>query len=318
MATRKLIKFGKNSFVVSLPKDWVQANNLQKGSELYVEQKPGSVILTSSKAAEEEHIGRIEVDGKTLDALETELTSAYKAGCTTIIITGKGLAEKSAGLKELIHYFAGAEIIEQDLHKIVIKDLIDVRQITLPNLINRLDMMVRSMFQDTLSKELVAAHILRDRDRDVNRIQLLVARVARLVMEKPALGNILSLSSQGAFYYDRIAWTLERIGDYLKRVNDDIIRSPPAAQRRLKNLLEEAFHEYVTTMKQYYQQSDQESLALHERVRKQLGAFTEMVRAAKGRDEILAMENIKNILRDLRIIQRITAEQAMRPLKKGV
>lgn len=317
MDIRKLIKFGKNSFVVSLPKDWVVANKLEKGSELFVEQKPGSVIITSSKATTEEHEGRINCDGKALTALETELTSCYKAGCTTIIITGKTLPEKAAEMKESIHYLAGAEIVEQDLHKIVIRDLIDIRQITLGALINRVDMMVRSMFQDTLSEEKVSAKVLRDRDKDVNRIQLLVARVARNVLEKPALGNILNLSPTEAFYYDRTAWTLERIGDYLKRVNDDILRCKPDAQNRLKTLLDKAYQKYLVTIKCYYTCAEARGLELHEEIRKMINEFSKHVRGAKDRDEVLALENIKNILRDLRIIQRITAEQVLRPSKSS-
>ncbi len=38
MEYRKLISFGKNSFVISLPKAWVRHSKLKKGDLIYVEE----------------------------------------------------------------------------------------------------------------------------------------------------------------------------------------------------------------------------------------------------------------------------------------
>ncbi len=308
MDSRKLIKFGKNSYVVSLPKDWVEANRLEKGAELFVEQKPGSVVISAGRAEERERIVRVSVDSKELRELEIELTSHYKAGYTTLILEGKDLQAHIAAIKSFILNLAGAEIVEQSLNRVVVKDLIDIRQIALPTLISRIDMMVRSMFQDALAKEPVPADVLRDRDKDVNRIQFLVARVARNVLENPAVGNVLDVSAVQAYYFDKVAWALERVGDYVKRIDDDMLRAPKQTQTRLKERLKEAYEIYLETLKTYYARDATKAVKLHDELLNMIGAYAGHVAAAKDRDEIRAMENMKNITRDLRMVLRATIE----------
>ncbi len=312
MATRKLIKFGRNSYVVSLPKEWVVQQQLQKGSELFLEEKPNSIIITTTTAAQRESVTRITADNKSFTMLETEVMASYKAGATSMIIIGEELPEKVGALKELFHYLAGAEVVEQELHKLVIKDLIDVRQVAIPTLLNRMDMMIRSMFQDTLGEEEIPASILRERDRDVNRLQLLIARVARIVLENPAIGTLLQLTPSDAFYQDRVSWTLERIGDYLKRLDDDLIRGEFDVRRRLKQRLKRVYERYLLTMRAFYKRDKEAAVTVHDEIREKLGTYTKQVYSSKDRDEVLALENIKNIMRDLRIILRITVEDAFR------
>ena len=47
MEFRKLIKFGKSSFVISLPKKWLEKNKLKKGDLLYVSENENGLSLTS-------------------------------------------------------------------------------------------------------------------------------------------------------------------------------------------------------------------------------------------------------------------------------
>ncbi len=306
--SRKLIKFGKNSYVVSLPKEWVETNRLEKGAELFVEQKPGSVVISASRTGEKERVAKVSVDGKGQRELEIELTSRYKAGYTTLILEGKDLQVHIAAIKSFILNLAGAEIVEQSLNRIVVKDLIDIRQIALPTLISRIDMMVRSMFQDALAKEPVPGTVLRDRDKDVNRIQFLVARVTRNVLENPAIGNALDVSAVQAYYFDKVAWALERIGDYVKRINDELDGRSKARQERIKGNLREAYGLYLQTMKAYYAKDDVRAVKIHEEILNHIGAQSNLIQRVKDHSELRGIANVRNVLRDLRMILRATIE----------
>jgi phosphate uptake regulator len=308
METRRLIRFGKNSYVISLPKGWVEANKLKKGAELFLEEKPGNVIISSTRAAQQERAAHISCEGKRIEDLQTEITSYYKAGCTTLVIEGRNLHQLVPDIKDYIHNLAGAEIIEQSRTRLVVKDLIDIQQVALPTLINRMDMMVRSMFQDALSIEGIDPQVLRDRDHDLNRLQLLVARIVRSVLENPAIGNLIGISIVDAHHLDDIAWSLERIGDYVKRANGDILRSSPAARKELRRFLKEAYDLYLLTMKNHYNRASEAAVKLHTDIVLHLSEFAKQVQEVTAREEVLALENIKNILRDLRIILRRTIE----------
>ena len=130
METRRLIKFGKNSYVVSLPKAWIEANRLEKGAALYLEQKPESVILFASQTRQPERILHLTCEGKRLQDLQTEITSYYKAGHTILIIDGKNLPEHIEAVRAFVHNLAGAEIVEQTRTRLVVKDLIEAGNVT--------------------------------------------------------------------------------------------------------------------------------------------------------------------------------------------
>jgi phosphate uptake regulator len=320
METRRLIKFGKNSYVVSLPKAWVEANRLRKGADIYLEEKPESVILFASQTRQPERVVRLSCEGKRLQDLQTEITSYYKAGHTTLIVEGRNLPEHIEAVRAFVHNLAGAEIVEQSRTRLVVKDLIDINQVALPTLVNRMDMMVRSMFQDALSGENAEPAVLRDRDKDLNRLQFLVARIVRNILENPAVGHQLNVTSVEAYTTDGIAKVLERIGDYLKRADGDLLRGSPAARARLRSYLKEAYETYLLSMKCYYDGSGEKAVRLHTDIVQLLSEFTLRVHAAKEKDEVLALENIKNIFRDLRHILRSTVESCepeAKPAKAG-
>ena len=53
MEYRKLMAFGNSSFIVSVPKAWVEKNRLKKGDVLMVEQKPNELILAPKMMAKD-------------------------------------------------------------------------------------------------------------------------------------------------------------------------------------------------------------------------------------------------------------------------
>ncbi len=309
MEKRKLIKFGSNSFVISLPRDWIAANKLKKGADLYLDEKPGSITVTPSSFSTEQKHAYLPCDGKTLQDIEIELLGYYKTNYSTFTIEGKTLPEHTAALKALLSNLTGVEIIEQHRTKIVAKDLLDVRQVTLPVLITRMDMMIRSMFQDALGEEEVSPDVLRERDRDVNRLHLLISRTVRGVYESPALGNILAVTPLDASYIGQVAWSLERVADYIKRIDDDMLRSPKNDRVVIKQLLKISFEQYLLTMKAYVKGDAELAVKTHADVLSQLTELTRHVLSTTRKDALLALENIKNVHRDLRIILRATIER---------
>ncbi len=310
MESRRLIKFGTNSHVISLPKHWLETHKLKKGDQLYLDEKPDSIILFATLRETAERTARIACDAPDLGRLRTEVASYYKAGYTTFLIEGRELPGVVDDLKEFIHNLAGLELVEQTRNKMVVKDLIDIKQIAPFTLINRIDVMIRSMFQDVIDG--VPSDVLRSRDKDVNRLQLLATRTMRSLIENPALSNALGVDTVSAYALERIAWALERIGDYLKRADGDIIRSAPEVQQQLRKLITRIYELYLSSMKAYNWLDRELAITIHQEVLDWLENFTKHVHAATQKDELLALENAKNILRDLRMVQRATIEMSLR------
>ena len=94
MEYRKLISFGKNSFVISLPKSWVRQNNLQKGVLIYVEEQENNLLLSlGSKQETVEKVKEIPADGKSVRRLKREIISAYIKDYKTIVLFGEELKD---------------------------------------------------------------------------------------------------------------------------------------------------------------------------------------------------------------------------------
>ena len=73
MAIRKLIKFGKSSYVISLPSEWIRRNKLEKGADILLDERDGMLrILPSSAKIEKKEIKSVEINVDKKDVSDIE------------------------------------------------------------------------------------------------------------------------------------------------------------------------------------------------------------------------------------------------------
>ena len=95
MEYRKLISFGKSSFVISLPKAWINKHKLSKGNLLYLQESETDLIISPKEHEEvEEREITINVDGKDIFFITREINAAYIENNRRIILKGKELEAK--------------------------------------------------------------------------------------------------------------------------------------------------------------------------------------------------------------------------------
>src|SRR3989338_5717746 len=85
---RKLISFGKGSYIVSMPKGWVEKNNLKKGDLISVSDDGVELVLSAGQQEKkpDSKEASIDVKGKSLDIIKSEIVSSYLNGYDTITI----------------------------------------------------------------------------------------------------------------------------------------------------------------------------------------------------------------------------------------
>src|SRR3990167_8755448 len=178
MEFRKLMAFGNSSFIVSVPKAWVEKNRLKKGDVLIVEQKPNEIILSAKDEGERRKFNEVTVnpDGKTFDEFKTEITSLYVNNYDIITVVN---VKDPAAVKEIFRYLVGMEVVEETASKIVAKDLLDIQEVSLENIVRRVDIIIRSMMTDCMELNPENAESVIGRDKEVNRLSLLGFRTAR-------------------------------------------------------------------------------------------------------------------------------------------
>jgi phosphate uptake regulator len=160
---RKLISFGKTSFVMSIPKSWIQKNSLEKGNLISVEEKEGNLVLMPHNEGEEEsHRKSIEVDVGGIDrtSIIYVIRSAYKIGYDDIkLIYGQPLAKhfrvnKNEKVISVVHEevnrLVGIEVVQQKENFCMIKDLSEPSSAEFDSALRRVFLLINDASKDLI------------------------------------------------------------------------------------------------------------------------------------------------------------------------
>jgi phosphate uptake regulator len=257
MEYRKLIKFGTNSIIISLPKNWVSKNRLKKGDSVVLDENSHNELLISPHSTKKKIEHReltIDITNKELPRLEKELISAYINNYAVIKIIGAGLKQKSQALRDMIHNLMALEIMEQTSTSITTKDFLDLENVSLENLLRKMDNVLRSMMADLklIAKEDLAEHIYQ-RDNDINRLYFLATRTKRFIAANPIIMKEMQLTTPQLFIIWNAIYHIERIGDRVKEISQLLTKMKN--KKKLNQLLStfaEVERFYLKTMKAHY------------------------------------------------------------------
>ena len=256
MHIRRLVKAGQASHTVSLPKEWLEKNKLGKGATLYIHEKsdhelvitphlPGEAVTGGHKAI------TIPVDGKALDTVQREITAAYVNNCKTIDLVGESIAQHAKEIRRMLHDFVALEVAEQTATKISAKDMLDLQEISVDKSIKRMDIIVRTMLQDTAStangKDLSeSVHV---RDYDVNRLYFLLTRLLKSALGNPALAAQFELSSNSVLDNWMLVHQLEQLADTVKALCKECAGLEAKQRKNVVSALLALEQDYLDAMK---------------------------------------------------------------------
>ncbi|HLC58712.1 MAG TPA: PhoU domain-containing protein, partial [Candidatus Nanoarchaeia archaeon] len=264
MIYRKLIKFGDSSFVISLPKEWIEKNVLKKGDVIGIEIGSKNELYVIPKSKPDREPTEIKIDLDKIDSPEgirTSIISAYLRNFDIIKITGSNLIDHSQNIRNYIHDLASVEIMEQDHTKITARCFFNSTNISIYSLIRRLDIMTRSMLND--AKASIKSDNLLDyayqKETDVTRLTFLILRTLRKSLNEPELASALKLQAVTILEYWQLVDFLEDIADHAKRVCKHLARGPVPDKEKLEKLFDVLIEHYENAMKAYY--TDNKELA---------------------------------------------------------
>jgi phosphate uptake regulator len=263
---RKLIGFGNGSIIVTIPRSWMQNNELRKGDVISVSQVGSDLILESQK----KHVttsrdALINADNKSEDYLKVEIVSAYLNGCDSIVIQAKDINKRAQEITSILRNLSGMEIMGHSSAKITAKNIISLSEISIDNIIRRMDMILRSMMDDVMRAVIGQTVIsLHDRDRDVNRLYYLGTRTIKLAMTNPQIARNFNRSSW-QLHSDRLMMIrLEKIGDCQKRIALLLGSSNIDSKivKKLEPILATIKEQFERVMKSYYTENLQIALSI--------------------------------------------------------
>ena len=123
-----------------------------------------------------------------------------------------------------MHGLMALEIMEESTEKIVAKCFLNIEDISINNIMRKVDTIIKSMFADYIAQvrdpskhgEVDISSSITERDRDVNRLVTLVFRTIKHYLENPRAKQRIDDTSMLLAQWDT-ARILEKIGDELKR-----------------------------------------------------------------------------------------------------
>jgi phosphate uptake regulator len=264
MQIRRLVKSGLSSFTVALPKDWIEKNKLKKGDFLYIDEHDNQLHIAAEQKKEKKDKNEIVIntEGKSEKVLRREIRAAYINDYYRIYIKGNNLRAVSASIKKDVHDLVSLEAIEEAADKIVARSFIDFSDVSLTDLLRRIDNITRSMMSDAISSiteypdEFDMAKVLTERDADVNRLAFLVFKILKACTQNIDLCLKLELSQLDILRYWHLVFVVEKIADEAKRITRLIKQIHEKKMKvdkpALAKLFQEVKEQYENVMKAFY------------------------------------------------------------------
>ena len=205
MEVRKIIAFGKSSYVITLPKDWLSTNNLEKGDVVFLNQSDDNLIVGSKEkeTIREETRQVIDTEGKTVERVKREVASAFINYNNYIVVQGRNLAEYSKEIADFIHNLIALEIMEQSSNKLVAQDFLRAEDTQIKDYVRKSDIIIRSMLTDLKDQKFKLYSDLVHRHKNVDRIYLLLLKTIKAISKDPSLIKKLDLTSEELLTYNK-------------------------------------------------------------------------------------------------------------------
>ena len=228
--TRRLQKIG-SSILVSLPKEWIDANNLNKSHQVEIETNQNNLSIRtqlSKRPSKEVEISYPLSEG---EGIVPTITGAYLLGFDIIRIVGKSSISiiDRESVRGSMRKLVGLEIIDEDATNISVQFLLDETSINPQNILKRMSSIALGMFNDVVlalkSGDKTNLETIANRDSEINRQYFLLVRLIRSTIMDTRLAGIFNLENIDILDYRIAANTLEIAGDTVVELSKLLIKS---------------------------------------------------------------------------------------------
>ncbi len=233
MEKRKIMRLGKSSLVVSIPKSWANKYNLDYKSDhvILIPQRDGSLAIYPVKEFTDEPTKQeIITDPEDEPGiLERRLIAAYlnNFGVIQLRSTGVFTPEQQMLVRKRVRMLTGLQIIDASTNEIVIQSLMKLNQLDLPKSMRLAHRITSTMLVDALSalqiRDVELAKTVIGLDEDVNQFYFLVFKQLRAALLDPRFMNELSIDSMDCLTYLMFIQRVENVADHAKKIAQSVV-----------------------------------------------------------------------------------------------
>ncbi len=268
---------GGSTYMITLPKGWVERFKLNKGDELTLSLVGLGIYLNlEPESPEASTTTQFEIDEKLEgDALARTLISRYIAGFNVIEVSGNMSPEQRSDIRNTVQRLIGAEILQETSEFLLIHILRDPQVLSVEQLLDYINDNVTGMLKDApmslLENDREKAISVVQRDERVDRFYLLLSRRLYAALRNPLAEVEHKISRVDFFNTHNVARQLERVADHAVKIGEAaiaLIDGERIFNSKMQQLLEKAsnavqdfLHQVMTAFLNF--DSDAAHLAFH-------------------------------------------------------
>ena len=216
---------------MSLPKEWVDANNLDKSNQVEIETNQNNLSIRTQQSKRPSKEIEISYPLPKGESIVPTMTGAYLLGFDLIKIVGKSPISISdrESVRGSMRRLVGMEIIDEDATNISVQFLLDETSVNPQNILKRMSSIALGMFSDVVlslqSGDKTNLETITNRDAEINRQYFLLVRLIRSTIMDPRLAGIFNLENIDILDYRIAANTLEIAGDTVVELSKSLLKS---------------------------------------------------------------------------------------------
>ncbi len=223
---RRLQLTGGATFTLSLPKPWVNANNLSARDSIRVDWRPSGELMLSplDDVGEGNNEIIIHIDSLPEGALYDHLMGAYISGVQEILVTSDSplVRHTRSVVRRFLRSTRGFEIGDQDDSSARLISLLNAGELPLHSSLNRMYLLLSSLVRDILEvlrggdEGMISDH--EEREREVDGLQYLIERQVGSMLSSSQIVKSLGLSRKQGVEHANLARSLERMMDHANQM----------------------------------------------------------------------------------------------------
>ena len=231
MEQRKIMSLGRSSLVISLPKYWVQLNELKPGDVVSLAIHRDRSLVVFPGAKKEGEVEKITLHVEESDGILQVIRSiiaCYLNGYSDIrLVSNKFFrATQQKAIRDSVKKLY-MRIMEADAKQIRITTLVDESKASIETGIKRMYALSSSMCRDILSalknNDVELAKAVYTLDDEVDNFSFLLLRLVRKAATNPTLANQLNLDALDCLDFQTFIHRIEQIADQAASIAKSII-----------------------------------------------------------------------------------------------
>jgi phosphate uptake regulator len=298
--TRKIQKTGGSTYVVSLPKKWIQSAGLKKGDQVALSVTgDGTLIVDPHLPRESEKLVKVVDINPSTDskALLRLLIGAYVTGHDVMEIRAKGRipSELRKTIQDFSRRVIGPEVVEESSSLVVLQDVADHADLDMRKVVRRMHLMARNMLEESIkaAKELdrgMADEVIA-RDDEVDRLHWFVEKQHAMTRRNVTFAAKMKMTWLESDSMLSTAKALERIADHASRIAHSVkllgdSRIDAETTRSLEQLSAEAISILDCSVESLFKRDSSQANSCIERtsgLREKSNAFLDEIMKKRGK-----------------------------------